>query len=251
LKKCFNYKEVAPEVADYPSELEGGAQSLEVNGNCGFCALGEGASDYEREEGGVLRNLGKAVVLSALVLFVGGAMGCGTVGGGEGGSSGAEMRVAATTSVIRDLAEQVGGERVEVTSIVPVGGSPETFQPSPRDAARISESEVVFENGLGLDDWVEDLVESAGGEDQTVIELTDGLEPLEGGEHGEEEGAAEEEHGEEHAGGIRTSGSMSGTLGSTSRRFGTRSWRRIQTGPRSTRLTPVNTWRRSKNSTGT
>lgn len=91
---------------------------------------------------------------------------------------------------------------MEVTTIVPVGGSPETFQPSPRDAADISEAEVVFENGLGLDDWIEDLVESAGGEDQTVVELTDGLEPLEGGEHGEEEaeeGDAEEEHGEEHA----------------------------------------------------
>lgn len=77
---------------------------------------------------------------------------------------------------------------MEVTSIVPVGGSPETFQPSPRDAGRISESWVVFENGLGLDAWVEDLVESAGNEEQTVVELSEGLEPLEGEEHEHAEG---------------------------------------------------------------
>ncbi len=108
------------------------------------------------------------------------------------------MQVAATTSVIQDLAEQVGGERVEVTSIVPIGGSPETFQPSPGDAGRISEAEVVFENGFGLDDWIEDLVESAGNEDQIVVEVSEGLEPIEGGAHGDEHGA-EEEGSEEHA----------------------------------------------------
>lgn len=102
-------------------------------------------------------------------------------GGGAGGVAGeGKVQVAATTSVISDLVEEVGGERVEVFSVVPVGGSPETFQPSPRDAGRISEAEVVFENGLGIDGWVEGLVEGAGGEDQIVVELTEGLEPLEG-----------------------------------------------------------------------
>ena len=116
------------------------------------------------------------------------------------------MRVSATTSVIQDLAAQVGGDRVEVETIVPIGGSPETFQPSPGDAGRISEAEVVFENGLGLDDWIEDLVESAGNEDQIVVEVSEGLEPIEGGahgdEHGDEHGAEEEgdEHGDEEHG---------------------------------------------------
>ena len=98
--------------------------------------------------------------------------------------------MAATISVIQNMVERVGGNRVETFSIVPVGGSPETFQPSPRDAGRISESRVVFENGAGLDTWVEDLVESAGNEEQLVVELSEGLEPLEDGEH---------DHGEEHA----------------------------------------------------
>jgi manganese/iron transport system substrate-binding protein len=105
---------------------------------------------------------------------------------GCGGSAdaGDRVRVAATISVIEDMVERVGGDHVEVYTIVPVGGSPETFQPSPRDAGEISEARVVFENGLGLDAWVEDLVESAGSENQRVVELSKGLEPIEEGHEG-------------------------------------------------------------------
>jgi manganese/iron transport system substrate-binding protein len=128
-------------------------------------------------------------------LFVAVAVGCSGSGGGEE-SSDAKLTVAATTSVIADMVGHVGGNRVEVTTIVPVGGSPETFQPSPRDAGRISEARVVFENGAGLDAWVEDLVESAGSEDQRVVVLSEGLEAIGGDEH-EDEHAAEEDHGSE------------------------------------------------------
>jgi zinc/manganese transport system substrate-binding protein/manganese/iron transport system substrate-binding protein len=142
----------------------------------------------------VRRSSAAFVVVLSLVLGAG--CGAGGSSGGKEAGSGEKLQVAVTISVLQDLAEQVGGDRVEASSIVPVGGSPETFQPSPRDAGRISEARVVFENGLGLDDWVEDLVESAGNEEQTVVELAEGLETLEDGEHGEEQ-EAEREHGGE------------------------------------------------------
>lgn len=139
------------------------------------------------------------------------AVGCGGAGGGGEQSDSGKLEVAATISVIADMVEQVGGDRVEVSTIVPVGGSPETFQPKPSDAGRISDAKVVFENGMGLEGWLEDLMESAGGEEQKVVELSEGLEPIEGDEPGHEEGAHEEEdaheegaaaegeHGHEHA----------------------------------------------------
>lgn len=143
-----------------------------------------------------------AAVAGVLAVACGGAQTGGESGSGGSGSEG-EVKVAATISVIGDMVERVGGDRVEVSTIVPVGGSPETFQPKPSDAGRISDARVVFENGLGLETWLEDLTESAGGEDQKVLELSDGLEPIEGGEeHGHEEGAHEEaaaEDGHEHA----------------------------------------------------
>lgn len=151
-----------------------------------------------------LRGLG---VLAAAGLISFGAAGCGSGGGGsEAGGDEAEVRVAASMSVLQDMTEEVGGERVEVSTIVPVGASVETFQPSPSDAQSIAESDLVVQNGTGLESWMEDLIQSAGGEDMPVIELSEGLEPIEGGEdHAGEEHAAEEhaegEHAdEEHAG---------------------------------------------------
>jgi ABC-type Zn uptake system ZnuABC Zn-binding protein ZnuA len=143
-----------------------------------------------------VRRIGVGLGVALLLAFV---TGCGASGASGGDESGERVQVAATISVLQDLVEQVGGDRVEAFSIVPVGGSPETYGPSPRDAGRISESQVVFENGLGLDAWVEDLVESAGNEEQTVVELAEGLEPIEEVEHEEEHGSEEGEHTHEHA----------------------------------------------------
>ena len=144
-----------------------------------------------------VRKIGVGLCIGMILAFV---TGCGTGGASGGEGSGERVQVAATISVLQDLVEQVGGDRVEAFSIVPVGGSPETYGPSPRDAGRISESQVVFENGLGLDAWVEDLVESAGNEEQTVVELSEGLATIEGGEReGGEQGAEEPEEEGEHA----------------------------------------------------
>ena len=134
----------------------------------------------------------KALLSLGLLLVL--AVGCGGSGTEESGSDG--VWVVATISVVQDLVEQVGGDRVEVSTIVPVGGSPETFQPKPSDAGTISEAQVVFENGLGLEAWLDDLLESAGEDGQIVVELSHGLEPLDAGEHEEEEHADEHGHAE-------------------------------------------------------
>jgi len=117
---------------------------------------------------------------SAVVLVL--IVGCGSsVAERESGAG--KLKVAATISVVQNLVEEVGGKRVEVSTIVPVGGSPETFQPKPSDAGRISEAEVVFENGLGLEAWLHDLLQSAGNEEQTVVTLSEGLKPIDDDEH--------------------------------------------------------------------
>ncbi len=149
------------------------------------------ARAWEKGKGTRWFRQGALLSLSLLLVL---AVGCGGSGTEESGSD--KVMVAATISVVRDLVEQVGGDQVEVSTIVPVGGSPETFQPKPSDAGRISEARVVFENGLGLEAWLDDLLESAGNEEQRVVELSSGLEPIDGGEHEEEH--EEEEHVDEH-----------------------------------------------------
>ncbi len=118
-----------------------------------------------------------------LVACIGLVFALGGCGASDSEETGGAVQAVATISVLQDLVEQVGGDRVEVSTIVPVGGSPETFQPSPSDAQRISEARVVFQNGAGLEEWLGDLVQSAGGEDVKVVELSRGMNIVEGNPH--------------------------------------------------------------------
>jgi manganese/iron transport system substrate-binding protein len=112
-----------------------------------------------------------AVVALAFVV-----VGCATAAPPPSGPTPAPgaVKVVATTTVLADMIRQVGGSNVDVTSIVPKGAVVETFDPSPRDIASISEADLVVVNGLGLDDWLQPVVESAA-PDVPVVRLAEDL----------------------------------------------------------------------------
>ncbi|MER3456566.1 MAG: ABC transporter substrate-binding protein [candidate division GAL15 bacterium] len=85
-------------------------------------------------------------------------------------------KAVATINVLADLVAQVAGDRVEVFSLIPVGGDPHTYEPVPRDVQKVAEAQLVFYNGLGLEKWLEKLIENAGGQRVSVV-LTRGLRP--------------------------------------------------------------------------
>src|SRR5919108_2255175 len=101
------------------------------------------------------------------------------------------LRVVATTTVLGDLVQQVGGENVSVHSLVPKGGEVHTFDPTPSDATAVADAELLVMNGLGLDEWLGDIATDAGATEIPVVELAEELEGvtyLAGEEHGDEEG---------------------------------------------------------------
>jgi manganese/iron transport system substrate-binding protein len=109
--------------------------------------------------------------------------------------SGEALKVVTTTTILADLVAQVGGENVSVSSLVPKGGEVHTFDPTPSDVRRISDADLVVLNGLGLDDWLADLVNDAG-TDAPVVKLAENLEGvtyLDGGHTEEEVEATDEE----------------------------------------------------------
>ncbi len=115
---------------------------------------------------------------------------------GAGTTSPADTRlqVVATTSIVADVLRQVGGDHVNVTLLLPLGTDPHTFEPRPADAVALAETQIVFANGAGLEEFLEPLLESTGAADK-LVEVSAGIELL-AFEEGHHEG--EETEGEEH-----------------------------------------------------
>ncbi|MBO8142046.1 MAG: zinc ABC transporter substrate-binding protein [Firmicutes bacterium] len=119
-----------------------------------------------------------AALLGALgTWFLGLLSPSGTIGASPAGDP---LRVVATNGVLADLAAQVGGSRVQVTSLVPAGSDPHTWEPSPRDAQAIATADVIIYNGLGLEPWLPRLLQGAAQPATAVIQLAEGIEPIAG-----------------------------------------------------------------------
>ena len=88
-------------------------------------------------------------------------------------SANTTLDVVATTTVFADLVEQVGGEDVSVTSLVPKGGEVHTFDPSPSDLRAVADADLIVMNGLGLDDWLRAVIEDSGATAPIVELATD------------------------------------------------------------------------------
>lgn len=84
------------------------------------------------------------------------------------------ITVVTTISTLESFVHGVGGDKVRVESIVPVGASPETFEPTPQDVATVAQARLVVENGAGLEAWLDRLLHDAGSGGRIVV-CTDGL----------------------------------------------------------------------------
>ncbi|WP_221088959.1 metal ABC transporter solute-binding protein, Zn/Mn family [Deinococcus aquaedulcis] len=110
-----------------------------------------------------------------------------------GAAQAAPLQVSATTSIMADFVQVVGGSRVKVTTIVPPGGDTHTFQPSTGVIRALTQSRALFANGAGLEPWLPKLQASA--PKVPVKLLTQGLK-LHPAEHEAEPGAGhDDDHG--------------------------------------------------------
>jgi len=117
------------------------------------------------------------------------------------------LEVVTTSNIVADWVKRVGGERVNVFSLLPPNADPHTFQPGARDTARVADADLILTVGLGLESsWLHELVENAAPDHEIIVELGDAVDPLafmEMGDHHEEEeeaGHHDEDEDEEVAG---------------------------------------------------
>ncbi len=64
------------------------------------------------------------------------------------------IEVVATTDIVGDVVSNIGGNKINLSVLIPAGTSPHTFQPRPADLAEISSADVVFINGAGLEEFM-------------------------------------------------------------------------------------------------
>ncbi len=134
----------------------------------------------------------KFFLIMSLIVLV--AAACSPLSGGQNGT----INVIASTTLIADTVQRVAGDRVNASIIYPAGTDPHSFEPRPQDAAAIADADIVFINGLGLEENLEGLLGNA----RLVVEVSEGITALEGeqGHDAEDEHAEEDADEEEHEG---------------------------------------------------
>lgn len=123
---------------------------------------------HQRPRFSLTRGVGALVAALLLVSA------CGPAGGGPSAGA-AALDVVATTTIFADIVRNVGGDRVTVTSIIPAGAGPEDYEPKPFDAIKLADADLIVSNGVGLDNFLDKLIDAAGEGAATRLVLGDGI----------------------------------------------------------------------------
>jgi zinc/manganese transport system substrate-binding protein len=120
---------------------------------------------------------------------------------GSDDGEGDRPAIAVTTPVLGSLVGDLVGDAAEVRVIMPGGADPHEFQPSAKDAEALTSADLVVENGLGLEEGLEDSLARVRDDGVPVFTVTDhatlrevGEDEAAGGEHGEEDHGAQDPH---------------------------------------------------------
>lgn len=88
-----------------------------------------------------------------------------------------KLHVVATTTLVGDVVRVIGGEAIALDVLLPVGAEPHGYQPSPQDLAELSQADLVFVNGLGLEEALMPTLASAVAKEK-IIAVSDGIEAI-------------------------------------------------------------------------
>jgi zinc/manganese transport system substrate-binding protein len=87
------------------------------------------------------------------------------------------LRVVASFSILGDLVKNIGGDKVDVATLVGANGDVHVYAPAPSDAKKNADAKILVVNGLGLEGWLPRLVQSAGSK-ASIVTASDGIAPL-------------------------------------------------------------------------
>ena len=89
-----------------------------------------------------------------------------------------KLKVIASFYTMYDFAKKIGKDKIEVTNMVPAGTEPHDWEPSTKDLIELEKSDVFIYNGAGMEQWVDDVLESLDTEELTSVEASKGIKLL-------------------------------------------------------------------------
>ena len=105
------------------------------------------------------------------------------------------LQAVASFSILGDIVREVGGDDVQLTTLVGPDGDAHEYEPTPGDAKKLSAAKVLFVNGLDFEAWLPRLVKASGFAGQTVV-ASKGVAPRKFAGHGHDHG--DKDHGSAH-----------------------------------------------------
>lgn len=112
-------------------------------------------------------------------------------------SDGEKLKVMASFYPMYDFASKIGGDKAEVTNMVPAGTEPHDWEPAATDIKNLEEADLFIYNGASMEHWVDDVLDSLENKDLKTVEASKGLKLLEGHEEDGEEDEDETEDSSE------------------------------------------------------
>ena len=85
--------------------------------------------------------------------------------------------VVSSASIFADMASSIGGDLIESVSIVPIGGDPHIYEPTPGDVRVLVKANLILQNGLTFEGWITDLIKNSGSK-APVVTITEGIIPI-------------------------------------------------------------------------
>lgn len=92
------------------------------------------------------------------------------------------LKVVTSFTIIADMANEIGGDLVEVYNLVPTGTDPHEYEPLPNDIKAATDADVLFYNGLNLEGgekgWFFKMVDTVNQKEENIFSLTERVEPM-------------------------------------------------------------------------
>lgn len=133
----------------------------------------------------MLKKVGLALVAGALMLSV---AGCGTVS--SPGTDSQKVQVVVSFYGLEEWTKIVGGDRVQVTNLVPPGVEPHEWEPAPGDLKNLDKAKAFFYVGSGFEHWVDQTLKAVSKPNLVTVEATKGFDLIQGGDEHAADGHA-------------------------------------------------------------